>query len=74
MRIIQAIVTLFYVALYGGRYCVKHIDPATGKSNCYWCNTLKDALEWAACAVNSDIVRIVTAEGYFVAYRKPIAA
>ncbi len=53
-------------------YCV-HIDS---KGNRKWFHsaTLKDALEWASCALNEDQVKITDRNGYLVAGRGAIKA
>ena len=64
---IKTIYKAVYRAIFGHEFYVYHIGQCP---KVFPCNTWRDALEWAACALKGDTVKIVDNAGYFLASRK----
>lgn len=68
LNIFTLIHRLILQALYGGAYACWHIAN-DGTRKVFWTSTLEDAMQWAACCLNDETVKIVRYDGELVAMR-----
>lgn len=68
MKKIQNLYKAAMRCTFGYEFMCWH-DNADGSRNVFHCTTYKDAIEWAACALNCSHVTIMDRSGYLVSKR-----
>ena len=68
LKIVNILTAFILQALYGGVYACWHVAN-DGTKKVFWSNTLEDAMQWAACCLNDDTVKIVRYDGQLIAMR-----
>lgn len=72
MKKIQNLYKAAMRLVFGYEFTCWHKD-LDGTQKVFHCETLQDAMEWAACALNDSAVTVIDRSGYFVCKRFPIA-
>ena len=68
LNIVNLFTAFILKAMYGGVYACWHV-ASDGSRKVFWTNTIEDAMQWAACCLNDEIVKVVKYNGELVAMR-----